>query len=175
MEALNEYGYDVCGLDAQPEQVARVREHGGRAAIADLEAPLPFDDSSFDLVTCLEVIEHIARAEHLLGEAWRVLASHGHLLLSTPNFSVWQNRVRYGVGSGPINEGIHLRFFTPRTLKARLTTAGFRIIAQQSFGPMTGFNAVRRLFGRRSMFVRIPRRLEPFFAEHMLYLAQKRP
>ena len=175
MEALNECGYDVCGLDGQPEQVVRVYEHGGRAAVADLEAPLPFGESSFDLVTCLEVIEHIARAEHLFSEAWRVLASRGHLVLSTPNFSVWQNRVRYWIGSGPVNEGAHLRFFTPHTLKAGLTAAGFRIVAQQSFGPLTGFNVVRRLLGRRSVYVRIPRRLEPLFAEHMLYLAQKRP
>jgi 2-polyprenyl-3-methyl-5-hydroxy-6-metoxy-1,4-benzoquinol methylase len=175
MEALKGLGYDVCGLDGEPQQVARVRERGAQAAVADLEAALPFADASFALLTCLEVIEHIARAEHLLSETRRVLAPGGHLLLSTPNFGVWHNRLRYCAGSGPVNEGVHLRFFTPRTLERRLAAVGLAVVARMSFGPLTGINLVRRLLGLPSAYVPVPRRLEPLFAEHMLYLARKSP
>ena len=50
-----------------------------------MEAPLPFPDSSFELVVCLEGIEHVERQADLLREASRVLAKGGVLVLSTPN------------------------------------------------------------------------------------------
>jgi len=53
---------------------------------------LPFDDDSFDVVTLVEVIEHVEddACAALLGEAYRVLVSGGRLLVSTPNYgSLW--------------------------------------------------------------------------------------
>jgi SAM-dependent methyltransferase len=48
--------------------------------------PFPFEDGSFDVVVCGELIEHLALGpEHLLFESNRVLAPGGRLLLSTPN------------------------------------------------------------------------------------------
>lgn len=46
---------------------------------------LPFEDASFDLVTCTEVIEHIENYHHLVREAYRVLKPGGHFIVSTPN------------------------------------------------------------------------------------------
>ena len=54
--------------------------------------PLPFDDGSFDVVTLVELIEHLEddALAALLGEARRVLAPGGRLLVSTPNYgSLW--------------------------------------------------------------------------------------
>lgn len=46
----------------------------------------PFEDKTFDLVLCMEVIEHLAYSpNHMLTEAHRVLKPGGTLLLSTPN------------------------------------------------------------------------------------------
>lgn len=46
----------------------------------------PFDDSEFDVVLCMEVIEHLIYSPtHMLAEAHRVLKPGGTLLLSTPN------------------------------------------------------------------------------------------
>ena len=56
-------GYDVVGIDAIEEniQVARVlhEEISDRVFVADLKYPLPFDDESFDFVSCNAVIQHI--------------------------------------------------------------------------------------------------------------------
>ena len=49
---------------------------------------LPFVDDSFDFVACFEVLEHVD-AERATDEIRRVLASGGHLAVSTPNREVY--------------------------------------------------------------------------------------
>jgi len=46
---------------------------------------IPFDDASFDLVTCQTVLMHVADPEVALREMWRVLAPGGLLLATEPN------------------------------------------------------------------------------------------
>lgn len=55
------------------------------AALAD-GGRLPFSDGAFDLVICMEVLEHAPEPERLLDECVRVLSPRGHLLLSCPNY-----------------------------------------------------------------------------------------
>ncbi len=52
----------------------------------DLEKEdLPLEDNMFDLVTLLEVIEHIRNKKHVLFEVYRVLKEKGHLIVTTPD------------------------------------------------------------------------------------------
>lgn len=52
----------------------------------NLEHPeLPFENSSFDLVVCTEVLEHLLWPQGILSEIRRVLAPTGQLLVSVPN------------------------------------------------------------------------------------------
>jgi 2-polyprenyl-3-methyl-5-hydroxy-6-metoxy-1,4-benzoquinol methylase len=78
----------VCGMDIQPEAVAEARRRYGKRIRFETGsmADLAFADGSFDVVTCLEGIEHVpvevGRA--FLRESHRVLAPGGVLLLSSP-------------------------------------------------------------------------------------------
>ncbi len=47
---------------------------------------LPFDNTSFDTVICLEVLEHTLDPDRVLAEIWRVLRPGGALILSTPSY-----------------------------------------------------------------------------------------
>lgn len=54
--------------------------------------PLPFADESFDVVVCLEVLEHIVKQAEAVSEFRRVLRPGGYLLLSVPDLEferVW--------------------------------------------------------------------------------------
>lgn len=49
----------------------------------------------FDVVSALEIIEHLASPIAFLQEAGKLLAPGGLLLVSTPNVSEWQSRIKF--------------------------------------------------------------------------------
>lgn len=73
--------YEAVGLDSSQEELKYVKTKAVHGDIADL----PFEQSSFDLVTCLEVIEHlpIGAFEKALYELQRV--SKKYIIISVPN------------------------------------------------------------------------------------------
>jgi len=98
---------------------------------------LPFDDSSFDLVTLLAVIEHFPHSPRLvLEEARRILRPDGLLVVDTPNAGAFGNRIgffRHGEGLwAPIRDLYaseipfpgHKRCYSRRELVAVLKWAG---------------------------------------------------
>lgn len=51
------------------------------------QAPLPFSDSSFEVVVSFQVIEHISNIDSYLGEIFRVLTPGGVFICATPDRS----------------------------------------------------------------------------------------
>jgi len=115
---LSRYGR-VKGIevDARPVAIAQARGYDVRQGDATLN--IPFPDASFDLVTALDVIEHVDADEAILREAFRVLRPKGTLAISTPAFQwLWSyNDVLNG----------HKHRYTPQELRERVERAGFRI------------------------------------------------
>jgi SAM-dependent methyltransferase len=74
---------EVVGLEGRPEAVAEFRERnpGLEVQTGDLYA-LPFADGAFDLVVCLEVLEHLERPGDALRELARV--SSGSVAVTVP-------------------------------------------------------------------------------------------
>ena len=83
-------GYaEMHGIDISDEAVAFAAERFGRPNMHFMRsdmASLPFDDSTKDVVICLEGFEHVPRETGLrfLHEAKRVLAPGGLLLMTCP-------------------------------------------------------------------------------------------
>jgi SAM-dependent methyltransferase len=75
----------VFGIDASEEAISEARRRTDRLAV-ELEHgelySLPFDDASFDLITCFGVIEHAKDPDLTLAELRRVLRPDGVLLIS---------------------------------------------------------------------------------------------
>jgi hypothetical protein len=64
--------------------------------VADMNAPLPFEDHSFAEVHAYEVLEHLGRQGDVksffgvFGELWRILEPGGAVFASVPNWeSLW--------------------------------------------------------------------------------------
>jgi SAM-dependent methyltransferase len=84
---LREMGHTaVCGdINVQNEHYVYV----------DMEQRLPFDDDSFDLVICLEGIEHMLEPARLAAELSRVCKADGRVIVSTPNVLSFYSRLSF--------------------------------------------------------------------------------
>lgn len=56
---------------------------------------LPYPDSSFDLVTCVETIEHLENFRALFREMHRILKPGGVAIITTPNILNLRSRLRF--------------------------------------------------------------------------------
>src|SRR3989344_2277190 len=85
---------------------------------------------SFDVVTLFDVIEHIADPSELVVSIARVLKPKGLLVLTTPRFDSLLARLmgRYWYCIFPA----HLHYFTNRSLRQVLHSAGFTIVRRQT-------------------------------------------
>ncbi|MDE2481727.1 MAG: class I SAM-dependent methyltransferase [bacterium] len=85
----------VTGIDSNGEIVAGARIRYARENLDFVAADatnLPFDDATFDMVTCFETLEHLANQTELVAELHRVLSPGGMLLISSPNKAVYTDR-----------------------------------------------------------------------------------
>jgi len=77
------------GLDLSVAMLAQAEsKYPAAGFVCGSAYQLPFPDRSFDVVICLEVLEHLHRPREALGEARRVCA--GHMLASVPQEPVWR-------------------------------------------------------------------------------------
>jgi 2-polyprenyl-3-methyl-5-hydroxy-6-metoxy-1,4-benzoquinol methylase len=61
----------------------------------DLNKALPYPDNSFDFCVCVETIEHLHDAWHIISELNRVLKRNGKLIVTTPNIHSILSRLRF--------------------------------------------------------------------------------
>ncbi|HEX5709201.1 MAG TPA: methyltransferase domain-containing protein [Pyrinomonadaceae bacterium] len=95
----------------------------------------PFDDESFDLVLCCEILEHLLiNPSHMLYESHRVLRPGGRLLVTTPNVLQWRNvfallrgRNIYDLYRGNGIYGRHNREYAPGEVAELLEANGFEV------------------------------------------------
>jgi SAM-dependent methyltransferase len=94
---------EVTGIEIveEPRTLAQARGYDVRAA--DLGQPWPFDDETFDVVHANQVIEHVHRLDHFVGEIRRVLAPGGAAVICTENLASWHNVGAVALGYMPFS------------------------------------------------------------------------
>jgi ubiquinone/menaquinone biosynthesis C-methylase UbiE len=85
---LAPYFHHVIGIDVEPNRVrsAESCSHQKNLAFSVASAHhIPFNDSSFDIVVCAQVYEHVQDQQALASEIWRVIRPGGICFFSGPN------------------------------------------------------------------------------------------
>ena len=128
-------GAKVTGVDASSELIAVAREHarGDVGLTIDYRAADVLEiEGRFDLVTCMEVIEHVADPAAFIGELASRLAPGGLLILSTPNQTGWSKlmMITIGEGLGRIPKGTHDfdKFIAPERMTVLLEDVGLKCV-----------------------------------------------
>jgi SAM-dependent methyltransferase len=113
-------GNSVVGLDVDPAALEKAAALGIEPVQANVEEPLPFEDSSFDAVVAGELFEHLQFPDGVVAEIRRVLRAGGVLAGSVPNGFRAQSRLRFLRGKPPEDDPTHLRMFSPLTIRELL-------------------------------------------------------
>jgi SAM-dependent methyltransferase len=142
LQDLVAYG-QVSGIELHEEaaRVARSRGHG-EVRIGRLEE-LPWADASFDLITCLDVIEHTPDDRMALAELHRVCRPGGWLLVTVPAYpALW---------SLHDEANHHYRRYSRAALRSAAVAAGWTVTRLSSFNSvLLAPAAAVRLAQRRS-------------------------
>ena len=133
-EPLARLGAQVTGVDASAENVSVAATHAEMTGLdirymAGEVASL--DIGQFDLVTCLEVIEHVADKRAFLADVAARLAPGGLLVMSTPNRTMQSRLLLVGAAEavGYVPKGTHHwdDFITPEEFEDLLSEAGLDV------------------------------------------------
>jgi 2-polyprenyl-6-hydroxyphenyl methylase/3-demethylubiquinone-9 3-methyltransferase len=131
-EPLARLGAEVTAIDAAPELIEVARRHAaGQGLAIDYRAvAVEAVEGRFDLITALEVIEHVADPGAFVAALARRLATGGLLILSTPNATGWSKllTITLAEGLGRIPKGTHDfgKFIAPERMRGLLDIAGLK-------------------------------------------------
>ena len=147
-EPLARMGGQVTAVDAAPELIAAAKAHAAGAGLTiDYRAVgVEALDGRFDLVTAMEVVEHVADPRAFVASLAARLAKGGLLILSTPNRTAWSKllTITLAEGFGRIPKGTHHydEFITPEEMTAMLAAAGLVVedVEGIAFTPMRGLH-----------------------------------
>jgi SAM-dependent methyltransferase len=139
---LAHYGTEVSGIELNIEAAELARARGvGEVQIGRLEE-LPYDDAAFDLITCLDVIEHVPDDVTALVELRRVARPGAWLLVTVPAYQALWSR------HDEANH--HYRRYSRASLRGAARSAGWQIERMSSFNSLLlAPAAVVRLAQRR--------------------------
>lgn len=97
LKGMNELGYpDTTGIDLSPEQVAKAAEFGvANVSQSDAASFLSQHEAGFDLITAIDLIEHLSKDELILflQSVRKALKPGGGVIFRTPNMDAPQASV----------------------------------------------------------------------------------
>jgi SAM-dependent methyltransferase len=124
---LARYG-TVSGIELNEDAAAYAKERGDYDVRIGRLEELPWDPASFDLITCLDVVEHIPDDVRALSELRRVSRPGGWLLVTVPAYQALWSR------HDEANH--HQRRYGRRTLAAAALAADWEVVRMTSFNSL---------------------------------------
>ena len=138
-EALARRGASVLGLDAGEAVIHIARQHAQESGleinyiVGSLEEFTTENTNGFDVITCMELLEHVPDPQAMLRCCARLLRPGGHLFLATINRNVKSYltavlSAEYLFGLLPKGTHDYAGFIRPSELNGWLREANFKVL-----------------------------------------------
>ena len=144
-EALAARGAHVTGIDPAADAIDAARAHARATGLrigydVGVGEALPYDDSSFDAVVCVDVLEYVADLHKVLSEVARILRPDGLFRFDTINRNPLARLATITIAEDVLRllpRGTHdpAMFIKPRELRAAMLGAGLVPGAVTGLGP----------------------------------------
>lgn len=155
-QVLEAFG-QTFGCDISPTAVRYAQRNGvARLALCDLES-LCYASESFDLITALDILEHLPDDLRGLSEIHAICRPGGYLVVMVPAYGfLWSEH----------DEALHhVRRYTAWELRNKMTLAGFEVVRSTYFittffFPILAYRILQNIFKRsvypKTTYVRLP-------------------
>lgn len=137
-EAIQKRGYEVSGIELNPEAAKEASQRINKVINADLsdiaQVKGKIGYQIFDYIIFADILEHIyAHPLSVLQDYLNFLKDSGYVIISFPNTVAWLNRImflfgRFDYTDTGIMDKDHVRFFTLNSAKRLIKDAGCRIV-----------------------------------------------
>ena len=139
LAAFRILGYEcLSGVDVSEQQVALARRAGFSVEAGDAAAFLSRHPGEFDLLTAIDIAEHLTKDELIdfFDKAYAALRPGGRLILQMPNpNSPMGMRIRYG-------DLTHENCLSPECAERLLAMTGFGACESRETGPVPGWKSI---------------------------------
>ncbi len=128
----------TCGVELFPQAAKLAAQVADQVVQGDIEhMQLPWPPAQFDVILCLDVLEHLVDPWQVLARLTAYLKPGGRLIASIPNVRNWRAlgpllfAGRWEYTQTGILDKTHLRFFTRHSALALLQSSGLQVQAMQ--------------------------------------------
>lgn len=146
-EAMAKQGAIVTGLDVESQAIATAEAHAAEHQLQINYVCQPIEEYEadvYDLVTCMEMLEHVSEPQLVIDHCARLLKPGGYLFLSTINrtpqaYAGVIIAAEYMLGLLPRQTHDYKKFIKPSELAAMVRAAGLETVsmAGMSYNPFT--------------------------------------
>lgn len=156
-EAMAKTGAKVTGLDVQIDALTAAQTHAEKGNLAINYVCCPVEDyetEAFDVITCMEMLEHVKEPELVIEHCAALLKNKGYLFLSTINrtlkaYTTAILAAEYLLGLLPKQTHDFEKFIKPSELAAMVRKAGLEFcgIAGMSYNPFSRYARLQESVG----------------------------
>jgi len=149
-EFLAKLGANVSGIDLSINSIKAAQEHAKSSNLeinyqCGVAENLPYNENTFDIVLCFDVLEHVADLKIVISEIYRVLKKDGIFLFDTVNRTFKSKLIMIWLLEDVLKQlpkGLHdwNKFIKPQELICFLERAGFTDVVIKGFDLTDGTN-----------------------------------
>jgi 2-polyprenyl-3-methyl-5-hydroxy-6-metoxy-1,4-benzoquinol methylase len=138
LNEIRKRGWNVTGIEPEEWTCELARKNYGLRVINSTFQEAGIEDSYFDAVLMLHVIEHLPNPAKGLLQIARMIRPDGYLVVETPRYdTLWFKLLRGRERS--VIPG-HLYYFTRQTIQALARKSGFEVVQFESVGRTVTIN-----------------------------------